>query len=90
MSNTLNVIAPTMLVEVMLMPKKSKRPELCVRREYTNERDLNELVTDAYRAYFEDMIRLKSSVDTFAYSETVDYNGVNETLKEVNGNGSAT
>lgn len=70
------------------MPKKSRKPELWVRREFDGEGDLEELIAAAYSAYFSDMINLNSSGDTFASRDNEPYNGVNKS-KEDNGDGSA-
>ena len=71
------------------MPKKSVKPEICVHRAYTGEKDVEDLIVEAYSAYFEDMMRLKSSGDTFALPDEESYNGVNENCKEEEDDGSA-
>ena len=68
---------------------KSKRPELCVYRAFTNERPMLDIFAEAYKAYFDEKKRLKSSVHTFDSDKSVHYNYTNEESKEVKKDGSA-
>ena len=70
------------------MPKKSIKPEICVHRACTGEKNVDDLIVAAYSAYFEEMM-LKSSGDTFALRDEEPYNGVNENSKEDKDDGSA-
>ena len=71
------------------MGRGSKKPELIVRRECTNERPMLDLFADAYRLFFEEKKRVNSSERTFDTDEPTDYNGPTEDNKEDEGNGPA-
>lgn len=71
------------------MGRGSKKPELIVRRECTNERPLLDLFADAYRVYFDEKQRMKSSERTFDTNESVGYNGADDEKEEGNHNGPA-
>ena len=71
------------------MARQAKRPELCVHRAFTNERDMLDLFADAYRLFFEEKKRVNSSERTFDTDEPTDYNGPTEDNKENEGNGPA-
>ena len=71
------------------MPKKTKCPELSVHRAFTNERPMLDLFADAYRVYFDEKKRMKSSGCTFDRCEVAEYNGDTKETKEGNDNGTA-
>ena len=68
---------------------RCKRPELCVHRAFTNEKPLLDIFAEAYKAYFAEKERLKSSERTFDSVESVQYNYASENAKEVKEDGSA-
>lgn len=71
------------------MSRKLKKPELRIRRAFTNERPMLELFADAYRIYFAEKKRMKSSGYTFDSGKAADYNEDTEENKEENDDGSA-
>lgn len=71
------------------MSRKLKKPELHIRRAFTNERPMLELFADAYRVYFTEKKRMKSSGHTFDSGKAADYNEDTEENKEENDDGSA-
>lgn len=71
------------------MGKKAKRPELCVHRAFTNERPMLDLFADAYRVYFDEMRRAKSSECTFDTCEVAEYNEATSKTKEGKSDGTA-
>lgn len=68
---------------------KSKRPELCVYRTFTNERPMLDIFAEAYKAYFDEKKRLKLSERTFDMDKPVHYNYTIEDSKEVKDDGTA-
>lgn len=71
------------------MGKRAKRPELCVYRTFTNERPMLDLFADAYRIYFDEMKRVKSSERTFDCGEVAEYNDAIDKTKEGKSDGTA-
>ena len=71
------------------MSRKLKKPELRIHRAFTNERPMLELFADAYRIYFTEKKRMKSSGHTFDSGKAADYNEDTEENKEENDDGSA-
>ena len=71
------------------MPKRINKPELCVYRAFTNERPILDLFADAYRVYFDEKKRVKSSYDTFDHSGDTKYNGDIKETKGGNDDGTA-
>ncbi len=71
------------------MRKKTKKPELRIHRAFTNERPMLELFADAYRVYFAEKKRMKSSGHTFDLGKAADYNDDTDENKEENDDGSA-
>ena len=71
------------------MPKRINKPELCVHRAFTNERPMLDLFADAYRVYFDEKIRVKSSYGTFDHSGARKYNGDTRETKGGNDDGTA-
>jgi len=64
------------------MGRKARKPELCVRREFTNEHPIQELFAQAYRVYFQEKQKAKSSDHTFDLAESTDYNDTTDKNKE--------
>lgn len=68
---------------------KSKRPDLRVHRAFTNERPMLDIFAEAYKAYFDEKKRLKSSERTFDSDKSVQYNYTIEDSKEEKNDGTA-
>ena len=71
------------------MGRKERRPDICVHRAFTNERPLLDLFADAYRVYFDEKKKMKSSFHIFDSGENSNYNETAENKKEDKNDGSA-
>lgn len=71
------------------MGRKTNRPTLCVRRVYAGQREMLSVFADAYRVYFEDMEKAKSSDDTFDLGGVIQYNEDDITHREEKSDGTA-
>ncbi len=71
------------------MGRKASRPTLCVRRVYAGQREMLSVFADAYRVYFEDMEKAKSSDDTFDLGGVIKYNEDDITHREEKSDGTA-
>ncbi len=69
--------------------RKTRKPELCVQRIYMNEKPVLDLIAEAYKAYFEERERTKSSIRTFDLYKSSEYNGLKEMSEEDNDSGTA-